>query len=461
MAKNSTSAASFKPIYIGLLLFWISLSLASVLASVHWFVPAIVQSRAQNLNMMVQSHASNIPLHLTRELRDQLAYNDILRSDRELKVIMPTAESEHFSSILAGCTFVNDSVCAGQNSVAILVKGTKNRPHEATALVHLATPFLNLGGMANVFLGLGIGLSGLIFGLLALGTRFREIRLRQEVLELHSIIHGIEKLFDAEDAVPSEEFQHLKDKLNSILNEANGLKSQFSKYQKWLEAHSNSEEGNKILKDYNHDIQSPLDAAEGLLRGLPLYLKELPKDRLNAMIESTLSSLESGKEALSLALKAVPKKKSSGESVQGIIAHLNASLRNSEKLKGLNVSFIYDGSIRSAKIKIPFKELEPIIWNLASNAADANAKIFRLEFEAIEESQIRITAHDDGDGVPEWLQKDIFLEYVSTKDYGHGIGLASVRRRLRAVGGSIELLQSKSGACFELKLPIIRGGINV
>lgn len=457
MSKQTTSAASFRPIYIGLLLFWLTFSLASVLVSFNVLVPSLVKSRAQTLNMMVQSHASNIPLHLTRELRDQLAYNDILASDHGLSVIIPSAEGEHFNSILASCDFVNDSVCSGRNSAAILVKGSRARPQDATALVHLTTPFLNLKGVANTFLGLGIGLSGLFFGLLALGTRIREKRLRHEVLELHSIIQGIESVFDAQGSTQSKEFQDLKEKLNLILQETSGLKDRHSKYVKWLDGHSNSDETNKILKDYSHDIQSPLDAAEGLLRNLPLYLKELPEDRLNAIIDSTLTSLKSGREALTLALKAIPKKKSPDDSVKNIVDCLNASLRGAEKLKGLSISIVYEPELKSSLIKMPFAELEPIIWNLASNAVDANAKKFSLEFEAAEDSLIRITAQDDGDGVPEWLHQDIFVDYVSTKGDGHGIGLASVKRRLKTVGGSIKLLSSRSGACFELKLPALRG----
>ena len=65
---------------------------------------------------------------------------------------------------------------------------------------------------------------------------------------------------------------------------------------------------------------------------------------------------------------------------------------------------------------------------------------------------IRIS--DDGPGVSEVVRATLFQKGVSTR--GGGLGLYLSRQVIETMGGSIELVSSKSGegAVFEIKLPM-------
>ena len=68
--------------------------------------------------------------------------------------------------------------------------------------------------------------------------------------------------------------------------------------------------------------------------------------------------------------------------------------------------------------------------------------------------RLEIQVQDNGPGVPADLVDQIFEPLHSTKSFGVGLGLPTVRQIMRLHGGDVELTQTGgSGACFTLWLP--------
>ncbi len=69
---------------------------------------------------------------------------------------------------------------------------------------------------------------------------------------------------------------------------------------------------------------------------------------------------------------------------------------------------------------------------------------------------IKISIHDNGDGVPADVQTSMFRPFFTTKETGTGLGLAIVHRVAQLHGGHVQYSASRilSGACFTLHLPI-------
>jgi signal transduction histidine kinase len=67
--------------------------------------------------------------------------------------------------------------------------------------------------------------------------------------------------------------------------------------------------------------------------------------------------------------------------------------------------------------------------------------------------RLRLTVSDDGPGVPQEIQAQIFEPFVTARGGGTGLGLAIVREIVEAHGGSVRLVPSASGAIFEMELP--------
>ena len=69
------------------------------------------------------------------------------------------------------------------------------------------------------------------------------------------------------------------------------------------------------------------------------------------------------------------------------------------------------------------------------------------------EGSIRITVEDDGPGVPPELRAQIFEPFVTGSASGTGLGLAIAREIVTALGGTLHLLDTATGAIFAIDLP--------
>lgn len=66
---------------------------------------------------------------------------------------------------------------------------------------------------------------------------------------------------------------------------------------------------------------------------------------------------------------------------------------------------------------------------------------------------LKLWIADDGIGIPIALRESIFEPFITARPGGTGLGLALVREIVQAHGGEILLVETQSGACFEMELP--------
>lgn len=97
--------------------------------------------------------------------------------------------------------------------------------------------------------------------------------------------------------------------------------------------------------------------------------------------------------------------------------------------------------------------LYQVLINLLRNAADAarghsERPAASLSFALSNGGRTQIEVADNGPGVPETLQNDVFLPFFTTKPAGTGVGLSLARQVVLAHRGSITLLKSESGGAL-------------
>jgi two-component system NtrC family sensor kinase len=128
---------------------------------------------------------------------------------------------------------------------------------------------------------------------------------------------------------------------------------------------------------------------------------------------------------------------------------LNDSLVND------NISAEQEHRTEQPELHMRVREVRQIIINLVINAAQAmrNGGTIRIETGFDDDNAFcRVT--DTGPGVPPTLRERIFEDGFTTKPSGgSGVGLALSARLAAAHGGQLKLLDSDSGASFELLLP--------
>ncbi len=98
-----------------------------------------------------------------------------------------------------------------------------------------------------------------------------------------------------------------------------------------------------------------------------------------------------------------------------------------------------------------------VLGNLFRNSAESKnsgeAVQITVSVQPDPENLVLLVA-DDGPGIPQEQAQKIFQPFVSSKDRGHGLGLALVCRVLTFLNGSIELVNPGApGAVFRIRLP--------
>jgi signal transduction histidine kinase len=114
----------------------------------------------------------------------------------------------------------------------------------------------------------------------------------------------------------------------------------------------------------------------------------------------------------------------------------------------------------SLKVHVPAGEtmaevdslrLGQVLRNLFRNASEARSDATVTVNITRDGGLISVKLHDDGPGIPE--AQRLFEPFSTTKDDGHGLGLALSRRLVERMGGTLRHVATTRGACFEVCVP--------
>lgn len=102
--------------------------------------------------------------------------------------------------------------------------------------------------------------------------------------------------------------------------------------------------------------------------------------------------------------------------------------------------------------------LKGALMNLFLNAIQAmeNGGTITVEYRVVE-SYVETCIQDDGPGIPEEINVNVFQPFFSTKANGTGLGLPMVYKLVVAQHGEVNLEDSEHGARFSIQLPIAQG----
>ncbi|MDR2563837.1 MAG: GHKL domain-containing protein [Prevotellaceae bacterium] len=103
------------------------------------------------------------------------------------------------------------------------------------------------------------------------------------------------------------------------------------------------------------------------------------------------------------------------------------------------------------------EQLQRVFTNLIKNAIQATEQISEpliLVELSREGSDACIRVSDNGHGISDEILKDLFKPNFTTRSGGTGLGLAISKSIIESFGGQISLIESKIGACFEIRMTI-------
>jgi signal transduction histidine kinase len=107
--------------------------------------------------------------------------------------------------------------------------------------------------------------------------------------------------------------------------------------------------------------------------------------------------------------------------------------------------------------------IQMALVNLIDNSFEAGARAVFVRGELMSKGRLLITVKDDGPGLPDEIQKNIFKPYNTLdKEHGVGLGIFLTSRVVKSAGGSINLVKTTSdGTRFDIILPLVDASADV
>lgn len=203
-----------------------------------------------------------------------------------------------------------------------------------------------------------------------------------------------------------------------------------------------------------HEIRNPLFAIGGFANAL------LRNASLNDLAREKARIIYDESRRLDLILANIlnfarPTEQTMGEFDAGTAARQTMELMTlGSDERGLNV--VVDVERDLPKVRGNAENLKQCLINLVKNAMEAMSDGGTLTLKAARDGDfVRITVVDNGPGIPQHLQEEIFNPFFSTKGVGAGLGLAMTRKLIEEMGGRVELeSRSDRGTMVSLTLPV-------
>jgi signal transduction histidine kinase len=202
-----------------------------------------------------------------------------------------------------------------------------------------------------------------------------------------------------------------------------------------------------------HEVNNPLQAVQNCLH---LAAREdLPAEKRKEYLEMARTELE----RLMLTTRRMLdfyrpnanalEKIDIGEMLKYVIGLMN------KQFSEANLNVTVDVAKTTPSILAVGSQIQQVFINLALNAADAmpnggTLKVISRPYRG----GVELIFQDDGPGIAEEKQQNIFEPFFSTKDGGTGLGLTVSYNIVTAHGGTLEYLPERGpGACFRIFLP--------
>ena len=216
-----------------------------------------------------------------------------------------------------------------------------------------------------------------------------------------------------------------------------------------------------------HEISQPLGAIELTTDNIELHLEqaqgEVNKDYLAGKLQRTRNAAQKARKIIDHLRRFGRNAKEDPTPVDLCGVLYSAADLMQDQFKKSNIGLAVSLPDQTTFVMGHPIQLEQVFLNLLANARDAVADHVsdpRVSVTlAVEGDLVTVSVADNGPGVPDAIQRDIFDAFYTTKAMGTGTGLGlSVSRGIIAdLEGDLTLSSSRDGAIFTITLPVSRG----
>jgi signal transduction histidine kinase len=208
----------------------------------------------------------------------------------------------------------------------------------------------------------------------------------------------------------------------------------------------------RIVAGVTHEINNPLAGISGALS----VLKRKPQalDQYLPLLQDEVERI-TGIVSQLLGLSRTGELNRESVDAENLLHEIKRICQLATKGKAIDLHF--SESAPRATITCDARKIQQVVLNLVINAADAMDDCGQIKLYTYQDDDdFCIQVKDNGPGVPDKLKEQIFTPFFTTKAAGKGtgIGLAFSAHTIENHGGSLSLLETDSGACFEIRIPL-------
>ena len=208
------------------------------------------------------------------------------------------------------------------------------------------------------------------------------------------------------------------------------------------------------VENASHELRTPLMSIQGYAEGIKCDVFDDISEPIDIIIDSSNHLKDIIESMLILSKMDSHNIKVNYEE----ICLYNSLNRILNKLRGIaykeNKSIILKGDT-SFSFFTDENLLSQAILNIVSNGLRYSKNTVSIEFEVIDDF-VLIQIQDDGDGIKENNIDDIFDRFHKGEQGNFGLGLSIARSSIKYLNGKITARNTLKGACFDIKLPIIK-----
>jgi signal transduction histidine kinase/DNA-binding response OmpR family regulator len=212
-----------------------------------------------------------------------------------------------------------------------------------------------------------------------------------------------------------------------------------------------------IFAGIRHEIGNPLNSVKMALSVLDKNLDRYPRDTIREFVGRSLKELS----RVEYLLKAL-KNFSMFETPQMESVHLGTFMVNFMSLveedfarKGIHI--LLDVSEEEICVSTDHRAFHQVMLNVLTNAADALSKEERPMIDISVDTIpgfVRIRIRDNGCGMTQEEQKNLFRPFFTSKPKGTGLGLVIVKKMLSKMNGTISIASNPGeGTTVTMTLP--------
>jgi two-component system nitrogen regulation sensor histidine kinase NtrY len=240
------------------------------------------------------------------------------------------------------------------------------------------------------------------------------------------------------------------DEIGQLVNEYNAMLVKLDESKEALAESQKESAWKEIARQVAHEIKNPLTPMR--LRIQQLLRSTMMDDNhqrvLNSLIDQ-IDSLSSIADSFS-AYATMPAPKNERFEIVSVIKSAMEVYQTDD------VKIVFEVTGNESYVNTDPKLFSRVMTNIVLNAIQSvKEEIPKISVKiASKEKSVLVTIEDNGEGMSEEVQRNVFKPYFSTKRTGSGIGLAVAKKGIENAGGNIWFESSEGkGTSFFIKLP--------